>query len=406
MENRYFSIKDTLYEITEKHPEAIELLVSIGFENMADAEQRAKFGKHITLEKALMLKKISTEGFSEQLLERIESREETSTGGSGETVKIAGVLPCPVKFPLMESFEKWLAENSEGLGFEIEHELKAASSGLGWLIESLEQKGEESIPDLFISAGFDLFFDKELFGKYRSSELFKDITGFERYNSDFENEEINLRDPDGHYSMVGVVPAVFLVNTEELDGREIPKSWEELLSDEFFNSVSLPIADFDLFNSILLAVYKNFGEDGVVKLGRILKSSMHPAEMVKSYRKSSDKPVVTIMPYFFTNMIRENDPMVPVWPEDGAIISPIFMLSKSEKSEKLKPLVDFFASKEVGEILSHNGRFPSVNPEVDNKLDETQKFMWVGWDFINSNDIGKLIASCEDIFNRSVKGEI
>lgn len=405
MDNRYFSIKDTLYDITEKYPEAVELLVSIGFENMANDEQRAKFGKHITLEKALMLKQLSAEGFSEQLLERIESREAVKTGESDEAIKIAGVLPCPVKFPLMESFEKWMAENSSTLGFEVEHELKAASSGLDWLLESLKEKGFESIPDLFISAGFDLFFDKELFGKYKSSELFKDITGFEKYNSDFENEEISLRDPDGHYSMVGVVPAVFLVNTEELDGREIPKSWEELLSDEFFNSVSLPIADFDLFNSILLAVYKNFGEEGVVKLGRILKSSMHPAEMVKSYRKSSDKPIVTIMPYFFTKMIKENDPMIPVWPEDGAIISPIFMLSKSESAEKLKPLVDFFASKEVGEILSHNGRFPSVHPEVDNNLDENQKFMWIGWDFINSNDIGRLISRCEDIFNRAVKGE-
>lgn len=406
MENRYFSLSDTLYELTEKHREAIELLVSLGFENMADRDQREKFGKYITVEKALKLKKINADAFAEQLIERIESGETKILESDSETVKIAGVLPCPVKFPLLESFEKWAGENSDRLDFNIECELKAASSGLGWLLDSIKEDSEQSLPDLFISAGFDLFFDRELFGKYKSQNLFEDITGLERYNTDFENDYIELRDPDRQYSMVGVVPAVLLVNTEELDGREIPKSWEELLSDEYFNSVSLPIADFDLFNSILLSVYKNFGKDGVVKLGRILKSSMHPAEMVKSYKKSSDKPVVTIMPYFFTKMIKENDPMVPVWPRDGAIISPIFMLSKSSKKEKLKPIVDFFASKEVGEILSHNGRFPSVNPEVDNGLTDSQKFMWVGWDFIKSHDIGELIANCEDIFNRAVKGEI
>ena len=42
---------------------------------------------------------------------------------------------------------------------------------------------------------------------------------------------------------------------------------------------------------------------------------------------------------------------------------------------------------------------PSTHPAVDNGLSEEQKFMWVGWDFINSNDIGGLIKKCEQLFN-------
>ena len=41
------------------------------------------------------------------------------------------------------------------------------------------------------------------------------------------------------------------------------------------------IKDLDLFNAILLNLYKNFGEDGIKRLGRSLKKSMHPSEMVK-----------------------------------------------------------------------------------------------------------------------------
>ena len=108
------------------------------------------------------------------------------------------------------------------------------------------------------------------------------------------------------------------------------------------------------------------------------------------------------MPYFFTKMITGKGPMVPIWPEDGAIISPIFLLSKADKEEKVKPLVDFFASKEVGEILSNNGKFPSTNPQVDNELSEDQKFMWLGWDYINNNDIGSLITKCEKLFNEAI----
>ena len=44
--------------------------------------------------------------------------------------------------------------------------------------------------------------------------------------------------------------------------------------------------------------------------------------------------------------------MIPVWPEDGAIISPVFMLTKREKVDKMQDLIDFFSSKAVGEILS------------------------------------------------------
>ncbi len=94
--------------------------------------------------------------------------------------------------------------------------------------------------------------------------------------------------------------------------------------------------------------------------------------------------------------------MQAIWPEDGAIISPIFLLSKKSKKDILKPFVDFFASKEVGEILSHNGRFPSTNPEVDNSISEDKRFMWLGWDYIKENDIGKLIEECERIFNESI----
>ncbi len=408
MANKYFDIKDTLYDITEKYTESIELLASIGFENIKDDAQRKTIGRAITLENALKMKNINVDNFTDKLIERIEENQNNVDNNKlnlkdEDSIKIAGLLPCPVKTQITESFEAWIESNSDNFDYDIEYEFKAASFGIDWLKEIIESDSSNLLPDVFISAGFDMFFDKKLFGKYKNQNLFSDITGIKKYNSDFENDDINLRDPDGEYSMLAVVAAVFLVNKEEIGDRKFPKSWEDLLSGEFENSVSLPIADFDLFNSMLLHIYKSFGEEGIKSLGRAFKSNMHPSEMVKSNRRA-DKPVVTIMPYFFTKMVSENGPMIPVWPSDGAIISPIFMLSKREKSEKLKPVVDFFASKAAGEILSHEGRFPSVNPEVDNRLSEDQKFMWLGWDFIKENDISKLIKRCEELFNEASKG--
>ncbi|HQK53602.1 MAG TPA: ABC transporter substrate-binding protein [Sedimentibacter sp.] len=388
-------IKDTLFNITEKHKEALDLLISLGFDSLKDDNLRKVFGSSISLENALKSKKINADEFVTRLMERIEENKSAQKKFK-DTIRITGVLPCPVKVPLMETFEKWLSE--QNFDFNLNYDLKAASMGIDWIKD--EMKNSVNVPDLFISAGFDLFFDKNLLGKYKSENLFEDITGIQKYNDDFS--EYNLEDPSCQYSMLGIVPAVFLVNKDELKGRKIPQSWEELMSGEFENNVSLPISDFDLFNALLLNIYRLYGEEGIRKLARIFQKNMHPSEMIKSHMKR-ERPAITIMPYFFTWMVREGSPMELVWPKDGAIISPIFMLTKKETKDKTKTIADFFASKEAGEILSHKGKMPSVNPEVDNQIPKENKYIWLGWDFIKENVISNLIKKCENIFNDTLK---
>lgn len=404
--NKYFDIKDKVYDLTEEYPETIDIFVGAGFDKLKNDMMRKSLGKTISVEMACRSKGINVELFEEKLVGIIEGNmtdadgniQEGKSEGEAE-IKINGILPCPVRLPMLEGFESFLEE--ENLGEGIEYELKVASGGVGWIEDEIRSKDAKGLPDLFMSAGFDLFFDKELMGKFKEEGIFKDLNKDKMMNQDFDNEEFSLKDPDGNYSVIGVVPAVFLVNKEEVGDREIPRTWEDLFKEEFIGEVSLPVGDFDLFNAILLNIYKNYGKDGLEKLGKSFMNNLHPSEMVKSYRKKS-KPTVTIMPYFFTKMITGKGPMVPVWPEDGAIISPIFLLSKQEKEEELKPFVDYFSSREVGEILSHNGKFPSTNIDVDNKLSEDQEFMWLGWDFIKNNDIGALIRKCEKIFNSSI----
>ncbi|MGO1470257.1 MAG: ABC transporter substrate-binding protein [Tissierella sp.] len=404
--NKYFNINDKVYDLTQKYPETIDVFVEAGFEQLKNDTMRKVMGKTISVEMACKSKKINTDLFEEKLIDIIEENL-TDVDGKMDTgknikdadIKINGILPCPVRLPMLEGFEDFL-ENQD-LAYDIEYDLKVASGGVDWIKDKIKGVDEDSLPDLFMSAGFDLFFDKTLMGGFKEKGVFKDLLRYEKMNKDFQNDHIDLQDPDGNYSIIGVVPAVFLVNKEEIGDREFPKTWKDLFKEEFRGEVSLPIGDFDLFNAILLNIYKTYGKEGLEGLGKSFMRNLHPSEMVKSYKKK-DKPTVTIMPYFFTKMITGKGPMVPVWPEDGAVISPIFLLSKGKKEEKLKPFVDYFASKEIGEILSHNGKFPSTNIEVDNELKDSQKFMWLGWDFINNNDIGRLLKECEEIFNKSV----
>jgi len=412
MNDKYFSLDDTLWTITEKYPETIPVFVSQGFSQMGDSSKRKAFGGVVSLKTALTLKMLNSDTFSSALVERIDqernladaSLKTISRKNNQDALRVEGLLPCPVRIPLMEQMENFAAHYKATYNQDIQFDLKAASMGLDWLKELVRKEEDPGkLPDILISAGFDLFFEKESMGKFKRQDVFSDSTGFEKLNPLFDNDRISLKDPAGHYSMIGVAAAVFLVNTEELKGRSIPKTWQDILKPEFEKSISLPIGDFDLFNAILLHLYKYYGEESLHKLGRSLMQSMHPSQMVKSDRVKSEKPVVTIMPYFFTKMVKEGSPMTAIWPQDGAIISPIFMLTKKSKIAKLQPIIDFLASREVGEILAHKGLFPSIHPEVDNRIPGENRFMWLGWDYIYNHDIGELIKTCSSIFNAAVK---
>lgn len=402
--NKYFNVADKVYDITEKYPETIDIFAANGFEQLKNEKMRKIMGKTISLEMACKTKRVNLDLFEEKLVEAIEQARTTVDGGKANEInsedgdiKIDGILPCPVKLPLQEGFEEWLED--QNFDFTVQYDLRVASGGVDWIkdkIINLEE--EDELADLFMSAGFDLFFDKNLMGKFKSKGVFEDLIDFTNMNKDFNNGEINLKDPSGQYSIIGVVPAIFLVNREELGDRKPPETWVDLFKPEFEGEVSLPVSDFDLFNAMLLNIYKSYGEEGVRGLGRAFMRNMHPAEMVQSHKKK-DKPTITIMPYFFTKMITGKGPMFPIWPKDGAIISPIFLLAKNSNKDKIKPFVDFFASKEIGEILIEKGGLPSTNPEVENNLGEDQKFMWLGWDYINSHDIGELIRETEKVFN-------
>ena len=385
----YISKSMSIKSIVEKYPETIPVFANIGFKGLDNPAVLQKLEEqNITLEKAMMIKKEDVDAFIPMLQHAIASVEREDEGV--KEASLMGLLPCPVRIPLLEGFEKYLADNKD---IKVKYELKAAYSGLSWIKDEVIDKNDiDKLADMFISAGFDLFFDKDLMGKFKEQGIFKDMTGIEKYNTDFDNENIHLKDPHGDYSMIGVVPAIFIVNKAALDGREVPRSWADLLKPEFAKSVSLPIADFDLFNSILIHIYKLYGFEGVKSLGHSLLSNLHPAQMVEA-----KEPVVTIMPYFFSKMIPEKGHKEVIWPKEGAIISPIFMLTKASKAKELNKIIKFMSGKTVGDTLANQGLFPSVHPEVKNPVNG-RPMLWVGWDFIYSNDMGELIKKCEETF--------
>ncbi len=400
----------TLFAITEEFPETIPVFVTNGYEHVGDEKKRQAQGRMVTLAQAMQMKNKDAAAFIKLLeaavaenrqqqdvtLNTIEDENEIfPTSGD---IRVAGLLPCPVRIPLLEAFDSLSKKITAETGKTVGMKLAAASVGADILDQGLARiETEADLPDIFLSAGFEAFFDQKNMARFKDKGVFTDRS-WDEHNAMMK--PYGLQDPDGHYAMLGIVPAVFLVDKTQLEeGEEIPRTWAEILGPRFKGKVSMPVGDFDLFNGILLTIWKEFGDEGVAAIGRNLLEGMHPSQAAGRFAPKGGKgPMISVIPYFFSKMAQFNPHAEIVWPSDGAVVSPIFMLLKKSAPREAEQIAEFFASKEVGEILAHRGLFPSCHPEVENHVPDEAPLMWLGWDFIRENDLGALIPRVNDIF--------
>lgn len=397
--NKYFDKNIKIYDLVQKYPIALDFLIKNGFTPLKSPIMLKSMGKVTSLEKACAMKNLNYNVMEQNLISLIENNDfsndvtllKTQEELKGDFI-LKGVLPCPIRVPLLESIHDFKSSTSLDFAFD----LRAASMGVDWLSDDILKREEKDMPDAILSVGFKLFFDKEVMDKLFKSGLYS-IVG-QDINSDFKNDYIDLTDEKHRYHVLSVVPCVFLVNEAILGDRKCD-SWEDLLSEDMQNSLSIPMGDLDMFNAICVSIYKKYGMDGIKKLARANKASLHPSQMVKSNNMKSSAPAVNIIPYFFANMAAARPNMKVVWPKDGAIISPIFLVVKTSKAQKAEEVMQFLHSDTISSILSANGKFPVTRKGIDNHLNDDMKFMWAGWDFINSSDIPKIISDCENVFN-------
>jgi ABC-type Fe3+ transport system substrate-binding protein len=397
----------TVQTVLERWPQTLDVFIANGFDNFRDEKRRSAVAPFLKLERAAATKNYDLESFLGLLRSAITEEHSLvdvtmkQTSSEHSDITVSGLLPCPVRLPLLEGFDAFIEDYSASSGFKVSYRLEAASVGADWIEQEIKTIDTVAdLPDIFVSAGFEAFFDQKTIGRFKDQGTFCDISTAE-VNADFDG--IDIRDPKGDYSIIAAVPAVFMINHEVLGDLQVPRSWSDLLKPEYERQVALPVGDFDLFNAILLNIYKEHGEAGVKKLGRSMLKSMHPSQMVKNAKRvAEEKPIITIMPYFFTKMASMVDTLEIIWPEDGAIVSPIFMLTKKSNLDKTRPVAEFFGGKQIGELLAQRGLFPSLHPQVDNRLNFDHPWKWIGWDYIYQQDIGELIQRTNKIFESAM----
>ncbi len=397
MENKYFDKTTKIYDIVTKYPDTLDYLISVGFTPLKDPKMLNTMGKMMAIGNGCKMRGIDYDALEKNLVNIIgdTSQSDDITLRTNETkyenpdFLMTGVLPCPIRISLQEAMEA--DETIANIAEKAQYDLQAASMGIDYIKKALQK---EYTPDVILSVGFEHFFSKKI-----QKELFEDgnyTFKHPKMSKHFDNENFSLKDPKNRYFILAMVPCVFLVNKKVLGDRKFD-SWEDLLKPEFEGSMSIPLGDLDMFNAICVNIYKKYGYEGVKQLKKANAKSMHPSEMAGAFKKKNP-PAISIIPYFFTKMVFNTPDVEVVWPKDGAILSPIFLMAKEDKQKEVDTIIDFFRREDIDELLSANGKFPSTLDGASYYQKEDENFMWVGWDFIDNNDIDEIIKECEKIF--------
>ncbi len=389
----------TILDLANTCPDTIPFLVQSGLRNLADNEVLQAHGGSVSVGAAAGA--IGTP--LESLIESLRGIVGDSDAGVKQ-IRIQGLLPCPVRMPMLDLLDDAISAYTRSSGNAVQCDLQAAFVGTDWMSEEMESvQAAEQLPEIFLSAGFRLFLTDPRFVELRRSGWFADRSGWDGVNRFAEQN--GLADPDRRYTVIGVVPAIFMVNTDLLGDRPMPRSWKDALDPSFANSLALPVTEFDLFDALLLGISKMYGDDGLERLGRSLHQQMHPSQMIAGASRAArdEGPTVTIMPYFFAKTVPEHSPLVPVWPEDGALTAPILMITRAD-SESIQPLIDAIASREMSDVLSKRGFFPSTHPENSDFDGDAFPLQWPGWDVLRSDDLSERLDQSAQIFHKAASG--
>ncbi|MBC2582792.1 ABC transporter substrate-binding protein [Clostridium sp. DJ247] len=320
-----------------------------------------------------------------------------------KNLNLLALLPCPLKVPIEEEFKNFIKSLKNERNIEFNYLVEShATNQLSFYEKVNNYESIDDIPDIVITPGINSFFHKSFIDKFISKDIFTDVTNYD-VNKNFK--EGGIQDPDGHYTMFSMNILVMVVDLVQLGDLPMPKKWGDLLNPEYKNRVVIR-GDKNFFcETTLLNIYKDYGYDGIKKLGNSVKDGWHPSQMVKMAGSGlKGSPTISVMPYFYARTIRNKDKVSVVWPEDGAIVSPVSMLVKKSCLDKYKEIADFFVGETIGKICA-GASFPSINPNVENKIPENAPLKWIGWDYIKSQDIKSTIDNLNKYFFEALRGD-
>jgi ABC-type Fe3+ transport system substrate-binding protein len=250
-----------------------------------------------------------------------------------------------------------------------------------------------TLPDIVVSSDFNSFFHHRFYDRFVKPGNFIDVTDYEPQESFVK---AGIPDPEKNVTVVCVNPLIVVADLEKTGDRPLPRRWEDLLHPIWKQDITLRGGEQFFCHAVLLPFYKAFGGLAMEALARNVYDGRHPSQMVKT-AGTGRSAALYVMPYFFARKIPSNRKVQVVWPEDGALASPVTVMVKKDKAAKLKPVTDYLTGEAMARVFAGAG-FPSPHPAVVNDIPESSGLNWLGWDYMRENDLEALNKAIDRIF--------
>lgn len=240
------------------------------------------------------------------------------------------------------------------------------------------------------------------FGEYMSAYFKKHYveTGvFEKI--DYPNEPIplfggiDLSDPSGSYHIYGGSAMVMLVDTRKLEGLPIPLRWDDLLDSRYRGKVVTGFNIDDINEFFPLYFYREHGKEGIRAFAENLAKPIDTLDMMRSSLRQHNDHAIFLMPHFFACAAPQEDYLIEVWPDDGALLVPYYALARDTEKESVQSILRFIMGDTFAQTITGRKMF-HIYSDLDHKFDG-RSFKWLGWEWLHDYDIIKTMHEIDGI---------
>ncbi len=390
-------------DILNYYPETKPVFEAHGLAALVGEDGQRLLAPFLTLATALRSRNMDESSFLRLLQEAIDL-DETLEAPSLEAydrqgdLTLLALMPCGIKVPFGRAITSFLEKLKEEQNLHITYAVEGnVNQELSYYSYVKTVEKAEELPDIIISADFNSFYGHSFYNKFVADGS---LCGYGSPEAGSAFTKAGILDPKNEYSVLGINPLVMVANLDEVGDRPLPTSWQDLLEPMWQSSVTLRGSDQFFCHAVLLPVYQDHGEEGLKKLAGNVLRGLHPAQMVKQI-DSGAPGAIYVMPEFFAHRVKKQERIQIIWPDDGALASPVTLQVKSSRIDELKPILDYVSGPQLAEALI-GARFPVPHASVQGEVQD-KPLRWLGWDFLRQQDLMSVNADIDEVFLPLVK---
>lgn len=302
---------------------------------------------------------------------------------------------CVMKKQEQENLQKAARQMQASKGIDMKYHYFGLGEPMG--IErqiALDLQGEKLAADIVVSSKFDIFYDQQLL--LGNEKLFRPLTG--EFPLRQELQKTGIAYPGGYFHPCLVIPVIILGNKKLLGETGPPRSWAELLDDQWAGRVLIGGVDRPVGRAFLIGMWHLFGEEGLRRCVQNCRMASVPAAVMNAVAK--DEYPLGVVPLIFSSRDgREN--LLDIWPQEGALAIPSYVSIREGSAEEALFFVkenlfstatqSFYSQRAMGIPVHPDVKAPAIVEENDFNL------IFPGWEWIKQMDMRYLNQVCNEI---------